>query len=258
MIGAPAFIALRYRSPHVLGGHTHALMGPPTGRPTDRQAAKDYTAHDALSPLPSTRYTALSHKETFCDSQPAASTIKRPEAMSTVLVGISFENEPERALWRYRTPGSAARHRAPPAARKTAVVAVHVPVRADAAACLAFLLDSLDDAVEDAVKFLLLCLLGYAAYQAMRQGHASRRTARAVAVAVLLCCHPPCDMLADRLGDKMHPVQNALRRGFGYREKDPRPDRGVTIPDGLSLCVRSRALYILRRAPAHTSLRLKC
>ena len=140
-----------------------------------------------------------------------------------------------------------------------------LPLLTDAAACLAFLLDSLDDAVEDAVKFLLLCLLGYAAYQAMRQGHASRRTARAVAVAVLLCCHPPCDMLADRLGDKMHPVQNALRRGFGYREKDPRPDRGdsaakygfaATLVDDLvedafkTLCIGSHVFVggILRTA----------
>jgi hypothetical protein len=106
-----------------------------------------------------------------------------------------------------------------------------LPLVTDAAACLAFLLDSLDDAVEDAAKFLLLYLLGYVAYRAAMWWHGSsaHRMARAFAVVVLLCCHPPCDRLADQLGDQMHPVQNALRRGFGYREKMPRPDRGDAV-----------------------------
>ena len=104
-----------------------------------------------------------------------------------------------------------------------------LPLVSEIASCFAFLLDSLDDAVEDAVKLLLLVTVAYFTFTLVSRWSASTRLAKAAAVAALLCCHPPCDMIADRLGDKMITVQNAIRECVGYEKKIPRPDRGDPV-----------------------------
>ena len=91
---------------------------------------------------------------------------------------------------------------------------------------LSFLFDSLDDAVEDAAKFLS-CWLSVPIVVA----HWLCRSCLLLAWQLWLCCCVAIrhDMLADRLGDAMNPVQNAIRRGFGYNEKVPRPDCGDPV-----------------------------
>ena len=142
--------------------------------------------------------------------------------------------------------------------------ALPLPLITDAAACLSFLFDSLDDAVEDAAKFLMLAALALGSYAVVALV-AQVCACCSAQLWLCCCCHPLRDMLADRLGDAMNPVQNAIRRGFGYNEKVPRPDRGdpvakfgyaATIIDDLvedtfkAMCISSHVLVggILRTA----------